>query len=86
MSEQTEQLWTLPGELPPGGAHVAPPKRRRVRGLRLTAVPSGPLTAQVAGGVVAMVGIALLWGLAVTLLVGGLSMAALGALKEAGRV
>jgi hypothetical protein len=82
MSEQTEQLWTLPGELPP----VKPHRRRRVRGLRLTAVPSGPLTAQVAGAVAAMVGVCLLWGLAVTLLAGGVACVALGALKEAGRV
>ena len=83
MSEQTEQMWMLPGEeSPPVKAH----RRRRVRGLRLTAVPSGPLMAQVAGGVAAMLGVCLLWGLAVTLLAGGVACVALGALREAGKV
>ena len=94
MGEETQEMW-MPAQdvdrvdramVDPAAQRSARPRRRRVRGLRMSAVPSGPLTAQVVGAVAAMVGITLLWGLAVTLLAGGVACVALGALREAGKV
>jgi hypothetical protein len=42
--------------------------------------------AQIVGGGAALVGVYLAWGLAVSLMVGGVVAAALGALREAGKV
>jgi hypothetical protein len=66
---------------------VAPPvRRRRVRGLRLTAVPSTALTAQVLGGGAALAGVWLTWGASIALIAGGIAAAVLGALREAGKL
>ena len=81
MSVDTDRTQWLDLDAPP----PAPP-RRRVRGLRLTALPSMALLAQIVGGGAALVGVYLAWGLAVSLMVGGVVAAALGALREAGKV
>lgn len=62
------------------------PPRRRVRGLRLTAVPSTALTAQVLGGGAALAGVWLTWGASIALIAGGIAAAVLGALREAGKL
>lgn len=59
---------------------------RRIRGLRLPAVPSGTLLAQCAGGIAALGGVYGQWGLNVALMVGGVAGAILGMLKEAGKI
>lgn len=64
----------------------AVPPRRRVRGLRLSTLPSAPLLAQIGGGAAALVGCYLEWGLAIALLVGGVAAAGLGALREGGKI
>ena len=64
---------------------VAPP-RRRVRGLRLSVLPSAPLLAQVAGGGAALAGVWLTWGASIALIAGGVAAAVLGALREAGKL
>lgn len=61
-------------------------KRTRVRGLRMPALPSWPLLAQLAGGASTLGGVYLAWGVAVTMIVGGIGAAAIGALREAGKV
>lgn len=61
-------------------------KRRRVRGLRLTSVPSWPLLAQVGGGASVLSGVYLQWGVAVTLIVGGALAAGIGMLREGGKI
>jgi hypothetical protein len=58
------------------------PRRRRIRGLTLKRVPSGPMALQVGGGLAVGVGLYLLAGVAVTLLVVGVVAVALGALRE----
>lgn len=66
------------------GAEPAP--GRRLRGLRVPVLPSGPLLAQVGGGVATLAGV---WGLAgpwLTLIVGGVAAVALGALRESKRI
>lgn len=63
-----------------------PKVRRRVPGLRMPALPSGPLLAQVCGGVGALGGVCLQWGPAITMIVGGVAALVLGALREAGKV
>jgi hypothetical protein len=60
--------------------------RPRVRGLRMPALPSWPLLAQVAGGASALGGVYLEWGTAITLIVGGVLSAGLGMLREAGKI
>lgn len=65
---------------------VARPAPRRLRGLRLPVLPSGPWLAQVGGGLAALVGVFLVAGLGVTLIVGGVAALVLGALREAGKV
>lgn len=60
--------------------------RRRLRGLRVPVLPSGPLLAQVGGSVAALGGVYMAWGLAVTLIIGGVAAVLVGALREAGRV
>lgn len=74
------------GLLPPGQPKVPKVKRRRVRGLRVTALPSWPLLAQAGGGISALSGVYLQFGGAVTLIVGGVVALALGTLREAGRI
>jgi drug/metabolite transporter (DMT)-like permease len=85
MSVQADETMWLPTMEETAAARPRP-RRRRVRGLRLSAVPSMPLLAQVAGGVAALAGVCLLWGLAITLITGGVTTVVLGALKEAGKV
>jgi hypothetical protein len=60
--------------------------RRRLRGLRMPVLPSGALLAQVGGSVSALGGAYLAWGLAATLMIGGVAAVLLGALREAGKV
>lgn len=60
--------------------------RRRVRGLRIKAVPSWPLLSQAGGGLAVLGGVFLLWGVAVTLIVGGVAAIALGTLREGGKI
>jgi hypothetical protein len=68
-------------------AGVAIPRpRRRLRGLALPVLPSWPLVAQVAGAVVAEVGVWQEWGRPVALIVGGVAAVAVGMLREAGRI
>jgi hypothetical protein len=62
------------------------PPRRKLRGLRFPVIPTGAWLAQVGGGLAALVGCYLQFGLAVTLMVGGLASVTLGALREAGKV
>jgi hypothetical protein len=60
--------------------------RRRMRGIRITAVPSWPLLSQFGGGAAVLGGVFLLWGVAVTLIVGGVVAVALGTLREGGKI
>lgn len=62
------------------------PDPRRLRGLRFPVIPTGSWLAQVGGGVAALTGTYLQFGVAVTLMVGGLASVVLGALREAGKV
>jgi hypothetical protein len=62
------------------------PPRRRVRGLRMPVLPSGAWLAQVGGAVTALAGAYLQFGLAATLIAGGVASVAVGALREAGKV
>jgi hypothetical protein len=59
---------------------------RRLRGLRMPVIPTGSWLAQVGGGVAALVGTYLQFGLAVTLIAGGLAAVVLGTLREAGKI
>lgn len=63
-----------------------PLPRRRVRGLRFPVLPSGAWLAQVGGGLAALVGSYLQFGLAITLIVGGLAAVVLGSLREAEKI
>jgi len=65
-------------------AELAP--RPRIRGLRLPALPSWPLVAQVAGAVAALTGVYQEWGSAVALIAAGVAAALIGALREAGKI
>jgi len=76
---------TLDVPAPPVEEPPAPP-RPRLRGLRFPALPSGPLLAQLGGAVAALAGVYMTWGTGVALIVGGVAGAALGALREAGKV
>jgi hypothetical protein len=58
---------------------VEPPRRRRARGVTPSAV-------QVLGGVACLTGVYLAAGLAVTLIAAGAVLAALGVLRESGRI
>lgn len=78
MSVQTEQIET------PWAVRRVP--KPRIRGLALPALPSGALLAQLCGAVATEAGIYLAWGLAATLIAGGIAAAVLGALREAGKV
>lgn len=62
------------------------PRKRRIRGLKISAVPSWPLMAQVGGGVSALCGVYAQFGGAVTLIVAGVAALGLGTLREAGRI
>lgn len=81
----TEQLHTngswLDEQLRP-----ADPPRRRVRGLRFPVLPSGAWLAQAGGGAATLLGAYLAFGIAVTLIIGGVAAVVLGALREAGKV
>jgi hypothetical protein len=65
---------------------VVRPTRRRVQGLKMPALPSNPLLAQLAGGASALGGVYLAWGVPATMIIGGVVAAVLGALREAGKV
>lgn len=58
-------------------------KRQRIRGFRPKRVPSGNLLLQIGGLIAVLGGVFLLWGFAVTLLVGGTVSVILGTLREA---
>ena len=60
--------------------------RRQARGLRLAVVPSWPLVAQLLGGAALLGGVYLKFGLAITLIVGGVAAVALGMLREGGKI
>ncbi len=60
--------------------------KRRIQGLRITAVPGFPLLAQVSGGIAALYGTYLSWGTSATLIAGGLAAVVLGMLKEGGKI
>jgi hypothetical protein len=62
------------------------PVRRRIHGLRMPALPTWPLLAQLGGGAGALYGIWGQWGLNVMLIVGGSAAVVIGALREAGKV
>lgn len=64
---------------------VRPPPRR-VRGLRMPVLPTGSWLAQVGGGVAALSGAYMQFGLGVTMIAGGVAALVLGALREAGKV
>jgi hypothetical protein len=70
--------------IPAAWRNTAPP--RRLRGLRMPVIPTGSWLAQVGGGVAALVGTYLQFGLAVTLIAGGLAAVVLGTLREAGKI
>lgn len=61
-------------------------RRTRVRGLRMPALPSWPLLAQLAGGASSLAGIYLQFGTGVTMIVGGIAATALGMLRESGKI
>jgi hypothetical protein len=71
----------LDGQLQP-----AEPPRRRLRGLRMPVLPTGAWLAQVGGGIGSLLGVYLQFGVAVTLITGGVAALVLGALREAGKV
>lgn len=77
----TEEIWMTTEQRRDTGV-VKP----RIRGLSLPAVPSGPWLAQVGGGIAGGVGVYLQWGLAITLIVGGVAAVVLGMLKEAEKI
>ena len=83
----TSTTWAdQPTELLERAAAPAKAKRTRVRGLRITALPSWPLLAQAGGGISTLSGVYLQFGLAVTLIVGGISAVVLGTLREGGKI
>lgn len=71
-----------------GEASSAPVRvaRRRARGLRLSVLPSWPLLSQFGGGAAVLGGVYLQWGVAIALIVGGVAAAALGMLREGGKI
>lgn len=70
----------------PTTVHPVVPRRRRVRGLRITAVPGWPLLAQVGGAGMTLTGTYLAAGLDATLILAGVSAVVLGALREGGKI
>jgi hypothetical protein len=62
------------------------PKRRRIPGLRMPALPSATLLAQLGGGGAALSGVFGAWGWPATLIIGGVATVLLGALREAGKI
>ena len=64
---------------------VRPPVRR-VSGLRVPVLPTGSWLAQVFGGVAALVGVYLQFGVAIALIAGGVAGVVLGALREAKKI
>jgi len=74
MNEETTVLPTI----------AAP--RRRIRGLRITAVPTFANFMQLAGAAATLVGVDLKWGSAITLVVGGVVAVAVGMLREGGKI
>jgi hypothetical protein len=79
----TTATWDAPTETL---AAVKPAKRARVRGLRMPALPSWPLLAQLVGGASTLGGVYLQFGTGVTMIVGGLAATALGMLRESGKI
>lgn len=78
-----DQMMSPTTELP----QVRPrPARRRIPALRMPALPSAPLMAQVCGGLSTLGGVYAAWGVAATMIVGGVAALVLGALREAGKV
>jgi hypothetical protein len=83
MAAQTEEFrWSEPIS---GTVEEARP-RRRVHGLRFPVLPTGALMAQVSGAAASLSGVYLQFGIAATLIAGGVAAVVLGALKEAGKV
>lgn len=77
-----EQMMDAPTTVHP----VVKPRRRRLPGLRITAVPGWPLLSQVGGAGMTLVGVHQAWGWAATLILAGVSAVALGALREGGKI
>lgn len=86
MSAQTQEFTTPVSWLGGVDQAAAAVPRRRLRGLRAPVLPSGPLLAQLLGGVGALVGLYVEFGSAVTLIAGGITSVVLGALREGGRI
>lgn len=85
MTVLAEERYTVPDW---AAEATAPVKvaRRRARGLRLSVLPSWPLLSQMGGGAAVLSGVYLLWGVAITLIVGGVVAVALGMLREGGKI
>jgi hypothetical protein len=66
--------------------HVVRAPVRRVPGLRLPALPSWPLAAQVLGSAGALAGAWHEWGWGITAIVGGVAAVLVGALREGGKI
>jgi hypothetical protein len=79
----TTATWDAPTETLTA---VKPAKRARLRGLRVPALPSWPLLAQLAGGASTLGGVYLQFGAGVTMIVGGIAATALGMLRESGKI
>ena len=84
-------MTTTETELPDAGLWMTTepirgPKRRRARGLRLPILPSWPLVSQVGGAAMVLLGTYLRFGIAVTLIVGGVAAVILGVLRESDRI
>jgi hypothetical protein len=81
-------LYTQLGDPPvaQSNGRMVPVPRRRLRGVRLTALPSWPLAAQVLGGVGGLAGVWHQWGWSVAAMVGGAIAVAVGALREGGKI
>lgn len=62
------------------------PQRKKIRAFAPRAVPSGALLMQIFGALAALSGVYVLWGIAVTLIIGGVACLALGTLREAGKL
>lgn len=84
MRAMVDQTVTMP--VWPADSVPARPPARRVRGLRMPVLPTGSWLAQVGGGFAALAGTYIVAGLGITLIVGGVAAAVLGALREAGKV
>ena len=82
MDEQTMTIPVVPDDL--RGLERRPP--RKLRGLRFPVIPTGAWLAQVGGGISALSGTYLAFGIAATLITGGVAAVVLGALREAGKV